>query len=576
MNLNAVWRVSFTDLCAVGDNGTIIHKPATPETGTINRLLCEHRKTEAGATIYKIEYIFDDTQAKNGNIHKVIYDGNNVTEFQYNEMNEFTGITHPDSTTETLTYDNNGNLIQTTRSGETTSYQRDCFDRLLKVTLPNGEIVEFDYDEDGMLVKQESEGIERKFIQHNRFATRELVKNSNGNWETTANHIIHNQMLSSYIHSNSIEAGNKTNTVFYHTDHLGSVRLITDANGNPIDSISTDAYGNPLPQADSSGNKGAKVLSEFNFVGTHGIRYVEKVKLHNMRARWYDKFLRRFTSTDIFKYMNRYVYVDNQPIISTDISGKSKEYQQLYKRKEILQSLKDKYGQMKTPSPCKVLVDFAKSAIELLLTKIDCPDFDDFVDILAVMVVYNMGRVPRQLGYGEDQMWYPTMYPSSLPFETNDTFYNHFSLHIWRNIGFKHKFQDINWRTDKEGGSNQAHHYLAYSYMTYYLARKSILPFRAAIGISASAVLEHELGRPTYNPGDVRLGMRGVRTGAYFFNFRFYHMIYPIADMNTEQLHFYGNRVIQEIETVCKGKPDKTPLHLFYVPTICDYLEYIY
>ncbi len=243
-----------------------------------------------------------------------------TTTFTYDEMNELVGITHPDSSTETLTYDDNGNLIQSNKNGLITTYEWNCFDQLTKVTLPNNEIVEFDYDEDGMLVKQESEGMERKFIQQNRYATRELVKNRNGEWETTANHIIHNQMLSSYIHSNSIEAGNKTNTIFYHTDHLGSVRLITDANGNSIDNISTDAYGNPLPHEDSLGNKGAKMLSKFNFIGTHGIRFVEKVKLHNMRARWYRRNLERFLSEDIYKNLNRFYYSSN-PVSYIDPSG---------------------------------------------------------------------------------------------------------------------------------------------------------------------------------------------------------------------------------------------------------------
>ncbi len=88
-------------------------------------------------------------------------------------MNELTGITHPDSSTETLTYDNNGNLTQTVNNttGETTAYQWDCFDRLTKVTLPakggatSGETVEFEYDSSGMLIGEKSGGMERKITQ---------------------------------------------------------------------------------------------------------------------------------------------------------------------------------------------------------------------------------------------------------------------------------------------------------------------------------------------------------------------------------------------------------------------------
>ena len=296
----------------------------------LSRLTKEERKTASQETIYKIEYKFDNNQAKNGNIHQVTVNDTDTTTFTYNEMNELTGITHPDSSTETLTYDNNGNLTQTTKNGETTTYTWNCHDRLTEVTLPNGEIVEFEYDSDGMLIGEKSSGTERKFTQQNRYAAKEQIKNRNGAWEMTAHHTINNQMLATRVNSTSTKAGAKTQitknskTVFYHTDHLGSVRLITDENGNTIDTISTDAYGNPLPQADSSGNKGAKMLSEFNFVGTHGIRYVEKIKLHNMRARWYNMKLRRFESIDpLMNILNRYLYSSLNPQSHIDPTGMS-------------------------------------------------------------------------------------------------------------------------------------------------------------------------------------------------------------------------------------------------------------
>ena len=299
-----------------------------------------------GKIIYNIEYTFDDNSSKNGNIHRVVYDGKHVTEFTYNEMNELTGITHPDSSTETLTYDNNGNLTQTVNNttGETTAYEWDCFDRLMKVTLPakggatSGETVEFEYDSSGMLIGEKSGGMERKFTQQNRFATREVIKNGQDEWETSAMHVIHGTMLASYIGATSRQFGGKqqishdTKTIFYHTNHLGSVRLITDNNGNIVNSSTTDAYGNPLPRETalpgippgSPKNKGAKMLSEFNFIGTHGIRYVEKVKLHNMRARWYVALEKVFISTDQLTNLditNMRYYANNNPIIFIDILG---------------------------------------------------------------------------------------------------------------------------------------------------------------------------------------------------------------------------------------------------------------
>ncbi len=250
-------------------------------------------------------------------------------------------------TSPVYTVNNNDNNT----TGEITAYEWDCFDRLTKVTMPakggatSGETVEFEYDLDGMLIGEKSGGMERKFTQQNRFATREVIKNGQDEWETSAMHVIHGTMLASYIGATSRQFGGKqqishdTKTIFYHTDHLGSVRLITDSHGNVVSSSTTDAYGNPLPRATanpdtppgSPKNKDAKMLSNFNFIGTHGIRYVEKVKLHNMRARWYSNIIRRFKTPDPLKgydntiFVNEYIYAGNNSINNIDITGKFKQ-----------------------------------------------------------------------------------------------------------------------------------------------------------------------------------------------------------------------------------------------------------
>ena len=301
---------------------------------SLNRLTKEEKKTASEETIYKIEYKFDDNQAKNGNIHQVTVNNTDTTTFTYDEMNQLTAITHPDSSIETLTYDDNGNLVQTTRNDEITSYEWDCFDRLTKVTLPAkgggtaGEIMELDYDSDGMLVRQkdvtvpgsggtESQGTERKYIQNNRYATRELVKNRQGEWEPTATHIIHGTMLASYLNSTSVKPGSDEDMIFYHTDHLNSVRLITDKNGNIVDNPQTDGYGNPIPIK-------SEIPQNFCYIGKLGIRFAHQINFYNMRARWYRSQFYRFISTDPLREneSNAYSYANNNPTRYIDFTGK--------------------------------------------------------------------------------------------------------------------------------------------------------------------------------------------------------------------------------------------------------------
>jgi YD repeat-containing protein len=47
----------------------------------LDRLTCEEKKTQAGQRIYKIEYLFDNNDAKNGNIHQVIVNETDTTTF---------------------------------------------------------------------------------------------------------------------------------------------------------------------------------------------------------------------------------------------------------------------------------------------------------------------------------------------------------------------------------------------------------------------------------------------------------------------------------------------------------------
>jgi YD repeat-containing protein len=70
-----------------------------------------------------------------------------TTEYEYDGYNKLTGITYPDSTTEALSYDDNGQLTNRTKStGEVTEYQWNTRGFLEKVTLPSGETIEYSYD----------------------------------------------------------------------------------------------------------------------------------------------------------------------------------------------------------------------------------------------------------------------------------------------------------------------------------------------------------------------------------------------------------------------------------------------
>jgi RHS repeat-associated protein len=110
-------------------------------------------------------------------------------------------------------------------------------------------------------------------------------------------------------------AGTKT---WYHTDRLGSVRLMTNASGSMVNSYDYSPFGEQ--QSTTSA-----VSNERGFTG-----HIEDAEtgLTYMGARYYDPKLGRFLSADTMvgqihepQDLNRYSYVDNNPVNNTDPLG---------------------------------------------------------------------------------------------------------------------------------------------------------------------------------------------------------------------------------------------------------------
>ncbi|RJP70179.1 MAG: RHS repeat-associated core domain-containing protein, partial [Candidatus Abyssobacteria bacterium SURF_17] len=108
------------------------------------------------------------------------------------------------------------------------------------------------------------------------------------------------------------------NDYFYHKNHLGSVTMITDDEGedNPLaKTYQYDAYGNVLSAS------GSLAYNPFLFTGRE--RHVAS-GLYYYRARWYDPQLGRFMNQDPIGDLgglNLYAYVGNDPVSRIDPLG---------------------------------------------------------------------------------------------------------------------------------------------------------------------------------------------------------------------------------------------------------------
>jgi RHS repeat-associated protein len=94
----------------------------------------------------------------------------------------------------------------------------------------------------------------------------------------------------------------------------------------------TDAYGNPLPINPNASIAGSgsssnpeknqtKTLPQTLLTGGAGVLYLQRIRMYNMRRRFYNGLMRRFVSNDAIADLNRYRYAKNNPTNYSDPSG---------------------------------------------------------------------------------------------------------------------------------------------------------------------------------------------------------------------------------------------------------------
>ncbi|WP_276576603.1 RHS repeat-associated core domain-containing protein, partial [Bradyrhizobium sp. 21] len=115
-------------------------------------------------------------------------------------------------------------------------------------------------------------------------------------------------------------------TRYFHTDHLGSISVITDENALVVERLSYDAWGkrrNPNGTDDTTGSITSQTTRGFT-----GEEELSVGSLVHLNGRVYDALLARFTSADTMiespystQGWNRYSYVGNDPLTFTDPSG---------------------------------------------------------------------------------------------------------------------------------------------------------------------------------------------------------------------------------------------------------------
>lgn len=191
--------------------------------------------------------------------------------------------------------DANGNLLL---SGNRW-IKYDAENRPIKIITSDGVTTEFVYNYEGARVKKTVDGTTTLYIG-------DIAEKTGG--QVTTYVFAGNQRL-------TMRQG--ANEYYFHNDHLGSTSLVTNSSGTAVQTTRNTPFGNVYF---SSGS-----VTDIGFTGhrsdvSNGLIY--------MKARYYDPAMGRFLTPDTMiaspynpQGLNRYSYVDNNPLIYIDPTG---------------------------------------------------------------------------------------------------------------------------------------------------------------------------------------------------------------------------------------------------------------
>jgi RHS repeat-associated protein len=180
-------------------------------------------------------------------------------------------------------------------------YQWDARGRLTQVALPNGEVVNYEYDVLGRRVSRAAGGNTTTF----QYDTLDVVidRLSGGGAFDYLNGLGIDDKLR--------QSGGANGTLYFLQDHLGSTAALTSPGGGLVEQRQYEAFGA------SAGS----VQTRYGYTGRE---QDELTGLNYYRARWFDPAQGRFLREDPIGFqsgLNLYRYVSNNPISRNDPLG---------------------------------------------------------------------------------------------------------------------------------------------------------------------------------------------------------------------------------------------------------------
>jgi len=189
--------------------------------------------------------------------------------------------------TTTYVYDNNGNVIQKTTDGTTTTYVWDYANRLTALGVL-GATTTYGYDWAGNRVYQT--GTTTTYLYPLKWYSIASSTGSGTKYATTTDYVFNGDSLVATIDQQTA-SGNATGTAktrYVHPDHLGSTNVVTDENGNVVQTLDFYPYGSTRISVATSTNEKRQFIGQFTDDST----------LSYLQARYYDNSRGQFLSED--------------------------------------------------------------------------------------------------------------------------------------------------------------------------------------------------------------------------------------------------------------------------------------
>ncbi len=306
-------------------------------------LLSNIKSLRSGATLQNWDYIWDNfgnlKTRKNLKLNK-------IEQFDYDGLNRLTYYERPGSTAVTVAYDVLGNITAKSDAATLYTYDDDNPYKLSSVQAYSSAINAFTQNVqytsfDKISQVSENGNTLNLYYGYDHQRIKQVITTSAGNSFTrlyigsTVEKNINNGEVS---YDNYINGGNGVCAIittyqgsapaeykYVLKDHLGSVQMLVDNNGNVLEEMNYDPWGrrrDPITYAYIG------TVSHVTSRGFTGHEHMDLFALINMNGRVYDPVLGRFLSADPYIQdpssalgLNGYSYCLNNPLSLTDPTG---------------------------------------------------------------------------------------------------------------------------------------------------------------------------------------------------------------------------------------------------------------